>query len=55
VEYDPTAGKITLRAKKLSSDASTVVQAGSAAQAHAIDRLTGVVEQLIPLVPAARP
>lgn len=55
VAYDPVTGKVTLSAKKLNSDASQVIDSGSTAQAQAIGRLSHVVEQLLPLVPAARP
>lgn len=55
VSIDPATGKYELSADKLVTDASTVIETASAAQARAIEKLSGTLNQIVPLVvPPAR-
>ncbi len=50
VEVDPTTGTYRLSAKKLSTDAGTVIDRAGAAQAAAVGKLADTVSALAPLL-----
>lgn len=55
VEVDPTTGTYRLSAKKLSTDAGTVIDRAGAAQAAAVGKLADTVSAIAPLLIPSRP
>lgn len=55
VEYNPQAGTFVFKAKKLETDASTVIDSAGAVQAQAVSTLAETLSTIVPLiVPAAK-
>lgn len=55
IVVDPASGKYQLSAKKLVTDASTVIDSAAAAQSRALELLSGSISQILPLLTPVRP